>query len=217
MPDYSDKEKDFNEAYDQANNVWGPWQLEAQRDLDFYLNDQWDAKEKSRLQAQDREPFVFNRLKRVARIVSGYERRTRMVLKLAPVGGEDDLACSQHTAVNMNIMNSNAGWPWMVMSNGFKLGPLVTGMNLIDIWPHKKTRDLQFARVPFNKFLPAPTFSRLDLGDCAYLIRRENVTKDEAKKLVPASVQSMIDEIPQGTDGKFPLILAATRPRPKAF
>lgn len=199
-----DTKTDFDEAYKQGHSAWQPYLAEAEIDLDMYLNKQWDANTEKWLRDQKREAYVFNQLKRVIKIVSGYERRNRLVLKVGGVENEDDLAASQHTAVLLNIMNSDSGYPWMVVSDAFKYGTCIEGMNLINFWPDRRG-DIKFARNPFNSFLLDPTFTKINLSDCNYLLRRELVTKDDAKRILPESAAKQIDKIQlKGTDDKYP-------------
>jgi hypothetical protein len=204
--DYQEIKDDFEDAYNLAWAGWSQYFLQAKRDLKFYQGDQWRADERLWLKDQGREAFVFNGIKRMVRIISGYERRNRHVLKVGPVGGEDDKACQQHTGVLMQIMNSNAGWPWMLLSDAFKFGSLITGMNLINLWPGRDG-DIRFARNHYNKFLLDPTFTKLDLSDSDYLLRRELFTKEQAKRIVPAGVRKEIDKIKEtGPDNKYPFM-----------
>jgi len=205
MADATEKKKEFDDNYDRNYSNWSPFLAEAKKDLRCYEGDQWDEKKKAWLALQDREALVFNRVKRVVRVISGYERRNRLVMKVGPVGGEDDLACSQHTAVLMNIMNSNSGWPWMVVSDAFKFGPLITGMNLINFWPNRKS-EIQFARNPFNKFMLDHNFTKIDLSDCYNLQRREMVTKEQAKRINPELSSEIMKIKPSGEDQKFPML-----------
>lgn len=177
----NEKRDDFRDAYNEAYGAWSGFLNQANIDLRFYENDQWNASDVARLKKEDREPLVFNRLKKVADIVAGYEQRNRLVLKIGPIGTEDDAACSQFNKILPVVMNYDA---YETISETFLYGPCVSGSNLLEFWPDEKN-DFRFARWPHTAFLLSPTLSKKDLSDCGYVILGKLVTKDEAKVLIP--------------------------------
>ena len=86
----NDTKKDFNEAYGQAIAGWGDFLKEAKTDFEFMTGDQWNSLEKQYLAAQRRNALVFNRIRRVIKIITGYQRKNRLAFKIDPVGMEDD-------------------------------------------------------------------------------------------------------------------------------
>lgn len=56
--------KEFDERYNEAYYAWDPFYPEAERDLRFYLGDQWDEQEKRDLFQEGRSTFVFNKVRR---------------------------------------------------------------------------------------------------------------------------------------------------------
>ena len=96
-----------------------------------------------------------------------------------------------------------------VMSDAFECGPCITGMNFVEAYVDK-LGDIKFKRLPYNKCLPDPTFSERDLSDCNYFLRREYVTKEQAKMLVPGNDKE-IDSLNPGRDEKFSHIFVGTK------
>ena len=202
-----DIKKDFEEAYSQANAGWGDYIKEAKQDFDFMCNEQWNSTEKQYLANQRRNALVFNRIRRVVKIITGYQRKNRLAFKIDPVGMEDDRAASQLTGVLMDVMRVGNGYN--VMSDAFECGPCITGLNFVEPYIDRRG-DIRYKRLPYNKCLPDPTFSERDLSDCGYFIRREYVSKDEAKMLVPGH-DTDIDNLQAGRDEKFPNMTIANK------
>jgi hypothetical protein len=203
----SDIKKDFDEAYNQANAGWCDYLKEAEQDFKFMCNDQWNSVEKQYLAAQRRNALVFNRIRRVVKIISGYQRKNRLAYKIDAVGMEDDRAASQITGVLMDVMRVGNGYN--VMSDAFECGPCITGLNVVEPFVDRNG-DIKFKRIPYNKCLLDPTFSERDLSDCGYVIRREYVSRDEAKMLVPGH-DAEIDDLQVGRDEKFPYLTVANK------
>ncbi len=207
MATEKDTKKDFNEAYNMANSGWSEYLEQAKQDFEFMTGDQWNSQEKQYLANQRRNALVFNRIRRVVKIITGYQRKNRLAFKINPVGMEDDRAASQLTGVLMDAMRIGDGYN--VMSDAFECGPLITGINFVEPFIDRKG-DVKFKRLPYNKCLPDPTFSQRDLSDCNYFIRREYVSKDEAKMLVPGHDRD-IDNLQPGRDEKFPKMTIANK------
>ena len=202
-----DTKKDFNEAYGQAIAGWGDFLKEAKTDFEFMTGDQWNSVEKQYLASQRRNALVFNRIRRVIKIIAGYQRKNRLAFKIDPVGFEDDRAASQLTGVVMDVMRVGNGYN--VMSDAFECGPCITGLNFVEPYIDRNG-DIKFKRLAYNKCLPDPTFSERDLSDCNYFLRREYVTKEQAKMLVPGNDKE-IDSLNPGRDEKFSHIFVGNK------
>ena len=173
--------QDYEQAFDDAFKAWGGFQSEAEDNLRFFLGDQLSAQEKQWLKDGDRSAYVFNKVARFMFLISGFEIRDRHILKIIGTGGEDEKVSSQVTGWIMNAMNKGG---YDVLSDSFLYGPLVTGANLVEMFPDRKG-DLNFARLGFNEFLLDPNFTKLDLSDCEYITRGKWMHKNQVKKLLP--------------------------------
>lgn len=199
----TDREKDFEEAYNQAWSSFGPWQDYAIRDLRAHLGDSYTAKEKHHLAVQGRDELNIQLIRRIVKWVSGLQRERRKTIKYDPIDGSDDIAASDFTAISRWNMHHNCGYE--TISNGFEHA-LKTGMSLINVFndqDYNTKTDLMF----YNQFLIDPSFTRLDLSDCHYGILRKYITKDQARLILPSSAAkkvAMMDDKHPNTDGKFP-------------
>lgn len=202
------KNKDYTEAYNEATYHMSQYYLEANRDLEFYLGDQYDHAEREYLTNQRRNALVFNKVRKIVNLISGYQRAYRMAYRVAPRSPQGDMAASQLSNVMQHIMMEQGGYE--MLSKAFVQGPLKTGLSLINIW-HDFTDDpisgdLRLAYTPWSSFFIDPFWTRLDLQDCAYLGRRVWASREECKAIFPWDTEA-IDHLPRvSRDSKFPYL-----------
>lgn len=206
MPDYHDKEKDFDEAFNNAYDRWFPWISEAHKDFKYFIQDPWTAADKAYFKDQNREVLNFNITRRIVKMITGYERRNRLALKIGPSEGSDDKVASQLTGVVMPLMENHHGYE--AMSDAFEMGALATGANLVELYLDRRG-DIQFSRKPYNKFLLDPGFFKRDLSDCGYIIiHEEGMLTDEVKSLIPGK-DTVIEEYAKQHESQITLPFSA--------
>ncbi|NVL90735.1 MAG: hypothetical protein HWN69_07050 [Desulfobacterales bacterium] len=189
--DYKDKEKDFNEAFNNAYDLWYPWMDEAHRDFKYVLKHPWTEADLAYFKEQNREVLNFNITCRIVKLITGYERRNRLVLKIGPSETSDSTVADQLNGIVMPLMENNHGYE--ILSDAFEMGALITGMNLVEPYIDR-WGNIQFSRKPYNKFLLDPHFTRRDLKDCSYLIiHEEGMLTEDVKSLIPGK-DKMIEE-----------------------
>ncbi len=197
--------EEFNEVYNDTYRVWSAWLKEAETDLKFYLGDQWTATEKGYLKDKNRYILVFNKIHRVVKFLTGYQRKNRLSMKIAPVEGSDEETASQLSGVIQYVMQFMDGYN--IMSEGFEQGPIKTGLGLIDPYldftDDRVNGDIKLYRIPFNRFLLDPSFTRRDLDDCGYILRREWIQKDAGKSIFPDRAKDIDSLQPSMYDNKF--------------
>ncbi|MAH48728.1 hypothetical protein CMI37_23075 [Candidatus Pacearchaeota archaeon] len=199
-----DIRKDWDEAYNIAASGWGDWLEEAEKDYRCYLGDQWDEKDKAYLTAQGRAHYVFNRVRRTVKLLTGYQRKTRLSMKVSPVGKEDDPVADQMSGIIMQLMTRCNGYN--VMSDAYEMGPVITGMNLVEVYLNND-QNLCLNRLPYNKILLDPTINKRDLSDCDFILRRELLPKEQVKMLLRGTKDKVIELLPDArTDNKYPYI-----------
>lgn len=182
MSDLKEIKSTYEDAYNQSISAFGLFHAEARTDLDMRMNEQWPAELKKWLLDARRSAYVFNKIHRIVSIITGYERRNRLALKIGGVGAEDDKACSQMTGVIMHLMTSANGYN--ILSDAFEWGSLVTGANLIHPYLDRDA-NIKFKRLPYNRFLLDPNMTEQDLSDCGYVLQAAPVTEDVAEMLCP--------------------------------
>jgi hypothetical protein len=174
--------KDYQTAYEIAEPAWSPYLVEADVDIAYYLNNQWSTSEKTWLNENNRNADVFNRLKRIGKTVSGYERKNRLQMKVSPWGIEDSPSCNSMTNVLQHVMNLSDGFH--TASDAFEMGSIVTGANMVEPWIDRDG-DIQIFRWPHNSYLLDPSFTERDLSDCGFILTGKFITKSTAKMLFP--------------------------------
>lgn len=202
----SDIKKDANEAYNAGQAHWGSYWEEAKTDMKFREGDQWKAKDKLYLNSQDREALVFRKVHRVVNVITGYEQKNLLALKIDPFEGADEKTASQMSALVMNCMVNGGGY--MAMSGAFEFGPVVTGMNLVEPWVDHSddllSGDIRFRRLPYNRYVLDPIFQDRDLDrDCGYIYTRDYFSKDQAAALLPERYKDIIGLKGGFSDSKF--------------
>lgn len=195
----------YDECYHMAFQAWGEYITEADRDMAFYLGDQWDAADKEALRRQKRAALVFNKIRRIVKMIEGYERKTRVSLLANPQEKSDEKLGDQLTAAL--IWQMNVARLHMVMSEAFA-GSLKTGMNLVqlslDYSSDPLSGDIQASRLAHNQYLLDPRMERRDLQDCEYIIQRRYMTQDSVRLLLPFRSEEL-EYIKCGSyDEKFP-------------
>lgn len=198
-----DKEQDFQEAFADAYDQWYPQMSEAHKDLKYYLDTPFTALDRAYLREQHREVLNFNIIWRIVKMITGYERRNRLSLRIGPSEGSDDMVSSQLTGLVMPLMQNNSGYE--IVSDAFEFGACVTGANLIELYTDRHG-DIQFSRKPYNKFLLDPGFTRRDLKDCGYIIiHEEGMLTSDVKTLLPGK-ETLITNLAkqEGGDEKLP-------------
>ena len=197
----------YRECWDFAFRNWSPYQSEATDDLAYFLGSQWNPQDRAFLQSQRRNALVFNKIRRIIKMVTGFERKSRHSLIAQPVENADEFTADQLSAVLLWVANhANLHH---TMSDAFE-GALKTGMNLVslalDFTDDPIHGDLKYFRIPYNAFLLDPRFTRRDLQDCEFILQRRQMSRDAVKALLPFKSEQ-IDDLPAGNmDDRFPFM-----------
>lgn len=197
---------EYDTLYNEAYYAWNPYFPLADRDLRFYLGDQWDEREKRDLFQEGRSTFVFNRVRRNIQLVSGYQRKHRLSSIVIPTENSDQETADQLSQLLLYTMNY--GEAYRVISDCFG-GALKTGWNLLSIWVDYRddpvNGDIKFAREPYNGFIVDPYMTQLDLSDCSFLLRRKYLSVGQTASLLPDHQNEVYSLYRQGweRDDKF--------------
>ena len=198
--------KDFDSFYNEAYYAWDAFYPLAERDLRFYLGDQWDEQEKRQLFQEGRSTFVFNRVRRNINMVTGYQRKHRLSSVVVPQEDSDQQTADQLSSLLLYTMNAADGY--QTVSDCFG-GALKTGWNLASVWVDYRddpiNGDIKFNREPYNSFILDPYFTKLDFSDCGYILRRKYLSVDHVASLLPGQEKEVYDlyKIGWERDDKF--------------
>jgi len=206
MAEYTEKESEFKEAFNNAYDRWFPWISEAHKDFKYTIDDPWTEQDYAYFEEQNREVLNFNITRRIVKMITGYERRNRLSLKIGPAEGSDDKVASQLTGIVMPLMENHRGY--QVMSDAFEMGALITGGNLVEPYLNRDG-EIRFSRKPYNKFLLDPGFTERDLSDCGHIIiHEEGMLTEEVKSLIPGK-DEIIDQYAKETESQITLPYSA--------
>lgn len=176
----------YDDAYNKAWYCWNSFFTHGDRDLRFYLGDQWDEAEKREMFQEGRSTFVYNLIRPNINMVTGYQRKHRHSSLVVPVEANDQQTADQLTKLLLYVMQY--GDFYECISDCFA-GALKTGWNLLSLWKDYRTDptdgDICCGREPYNGFILDPYFTKKDLSDCGYLLRRKYITLEQGKSLLP--------------------------------
>lgn len=195
---------DYDELYREASEEWSPFLAEAYRDQGFQLGNQWKGSDKSFLRAEGREAYVYNKTRTIINQISGYQKKNRLASVCMPQESRDQAKSDFASDILMYVMQKQGGYN--TLSSAFE-GALVTGINMMSLWMDYSqdpvNGQIKIDREPYNSFLIDPNFTKLDLSDCRYIMRRRYVDKGTAKSLIPNKA-SFIDGLTASpNDGKY--------------
>lgn len=200
--------KEFEEVYKNSVTYWDPWWKEAKTDLKFYLGDQWKYEDKQYLSENRRSALVFNKIRRVVHLITGYQRKNRLSLRIEPIEGSDEKTAEQLSAIVQWEMQQKDGYN--ILSDTFEKGPVKTGLNLIRLYMDYSddpvNGDICFRRVPYNKCIIDPFFTERNFQDASFILFREYLTKEELKSIFPNYSKDIEKMTPKGLDSKYPYV-----------
>lgn len=198
--------QDYDEYYQEAYYAWSPYYPLAERDLRFYLGEQWDEKEKQLLFEEGRNQFVFNRIRRNINLITGYQRKHRLSSVVIPIENSDQATADIRSQLLLYALNNSNGY--RVISDCFG-GALKTGWNLATLWMDYRddpvNGDIKMGREPFNGFITDPYFTNLDFSDCSYIIRRKYLSVQQAASMLPGQEKEVyqLHKMGWSRDDKF--------------
>lgn len=175
-----------DDTYNLNYYAWNPLYPLAERDLLFYLGDQWTRDEKKDLMQQGRSTFVYNLIRPKVNMVTGYQIKHRHSSVVVPTDPSDQLATDQLTKLLLYVFQFGNGYEQI--SQCFR-GAGITGWNLLTLWKDYRTDpkngEICFGREPYNGFLCDPYFTKMDMSDASNIIRRKYLSLPQTKSLLP--------------------------------
>lgn len=211
---------EYNDYYEEAYYAWNPFYPLADRDLRFYLGEQWDEQERQKLFDEGRNAYSFNLIRRNINLITGYQRKHRLSSMVIPNENSDQQAADQLSQLLLYSMNYGDGYKFISEAFG---GALKTGFNLLSLWMDYRddpvNGDIRFGREPYNGFITDPYFTQLDFSDCSYVIRRKYLSPQQTASLLPGQEKDVYDlaKIGWSRDDKFTWLPYQTQPNGQEF
>jgi hypothetical protein len=212
--------REYDEHYQESYYAWNPFYPLADRDLRYYLGEQWDEKERQKLFSEGRNALSFNYIRRNINLLTGYQRKHRLSSVVIPVENSDQKSADQFSKLLLHTMNAGDGYKFI--SEGFG-GALKTGFNLLTIWMDYRddpiNGDIRFGREPYNGFITDPYFTQLDFSDCSYVIKRKYLSPKQTASLLPGREKEVMELSKFGwsRDDKFTWLPYQTQPNGQDF
>ena len=177
------------------------------KDFRFYLGDQWEGADKTKLNEEGRPILTINKIRPVVKIIMGYQRQNQTDIRALPVEASDFAVTDVLNQTFKVILEPNGA---MATSLIF-LDGLICGKGWGYLYldnernPYDLTGDLVFKHIsPFHVFCD-PWSVEPDLSDARYVIRYIKMTLPQLKRLYPKAadalnitntVSAMTDEAP---------------------
>lgn len=205
MLDSYEIKSEFLENYRYCRDYWAPFVKDAQVYTLAASGYTWSNDERKCLIKEGREPLEFNIIRRPLQFFSGYLRDNINQVIYSPVEGSDQQTADQFTKLSYYIWDKGLGYPTFLdaCDEAFKSGISLCGIQM-DYSRDFINGDIKFFKRTYNSFYLDPTFSQIDLSDCAFAITRDLVDKQYAKQLLPFVEPKEIDNLTMGyRDDKF--------------
>lgn len=154
--------------------------------------------------------YVFNRVRPICNMISGYQRRNRKSSVVVPLENGDQHTADQFTKILLHIYKKEDVYE--MISEAFHQGPCITGMNLLQVYldfQHDPVNgDIKVDNLAYNEFMIDPYFRKPDLSDAAFIWRRSYLTHQAAAAIMPAEHYDEIMSLPgnptsMAVDGRF--------------
>jgi len=211
---------EYDDYYQEAYYAWNPFFPLADRDLRFYLGEQWDEQERQKLFEEGRNAYSFNLIRRNINLLSGYQRKNRLSSVVSPQESKDQKGADQLSDLLLYTLNAGDGYKFISEAFG---GAIKTGFNLLTIWMDYRddpvNGDIRFGREPYNGFITDPYFTQLDFSDCSYVIRRKYLSPQHTASLLPGQEKDVYSLAKMGwsRDDKFTWLPYQTQPNGQEF
>ena len=183
---YDSRQRKLKSFYKEGIDGNRAWRTKAKRNKNFYKGVQWDSKDVTKLDAEDRPHLTFNQIFPVINLISGYQRQNRQDIKVYPKKGGMKQIADVLTAVAKNISDtSNSEYlTSMVFYDG-----IISGKAWFDL-------DISYDDEPINgeiimrraspfDIIEDPNCSDYDTNACKYIIKTHWWDKEAIKLAYP--------------------------------
>lgn len=210
----------YNDFYNEAYYAWNPFYPLADRDMRFYLGNQWDEKERQKLFDENRNAFTFNLIRKNINLILGYFIQHQLSSIVLPRENSDQQSADDLTELLIDVFDQGDFYRSAINAFG---GGLKTGFNLLTLWMDYRddpvNGDIRFGREPYSGFITDPYFTKLDFSDCSYVMRRKYLSPEQAASLLPNYKKDVyeIHSFGWSRDDKFTWLPYQTQPNGQDF
>lgn len=154
--------------------------------------------------------YVFNRVRPICNMISGYQRRNRKSSVVVPLENGDQHTADQFSKILLHIYKKEDVYE--MISEAFHQGACITGMNLLQVYldftNDPVNGDIKVDNLAYNEFMIDPYFRKPDLSDASFIWRRSYLTHAAAAAIMPPEYYQEIMALPGNptsisVDGRF--------------
>jgi hypothetical protein len=191
--------KEIQEARKESYNKFNPFLINAERDQKVVLGDQYEEKDKEKLNKKGRAILNINIVGKGCRMISAQQRQNPMDLVAYPIEGSDSEGADVYTKVHK----------WLFSNGEYKMARSLAFDDTIDTgigWLAPEMcydYDPLFGDIKLNhesiySILPDPYMTSMLLDDCDWIIRQKYLSKEKCKNLW-SDYEKEIDDLDGGT------------------
>lgn len=194
--DYSAIKRKIDADYLNCQQEWQTFWTESMIDVRLETGDSQLGNQLSPFNTTSgRDQWVFNRVRPLLNMVSGWQRRNRKSTIVVPVENADQQTADQWTKILMNVYKREAIYE--EISEAFHQGACITGLSLLrtylDFRNDPISGDIKVDHLPFSSFYIDPYFRKLDLSDCSFIWVRSYLTYSAAAALMPEKYDEIME------------------------
>lgn len=164
----------------------------AEKSEEFYMGEQWDKADKSKLEAVDRAALTINEIEAKIDLLSGYQRQNRSDFRFFPTEGGDGRVADILNVVVKNIIDQNS---YEFEETAVFEDEAITGRGNIHCYldfTDNMRGDIRIEHFPWKDAYYGP-HEKPDASDVEYLIKAKWYSKGRIKNLWPDKAED-IDE-----------------------
>lgn len=185
--------------YDEAIGDHQDWVNEALIDYKYYRGKQWKSADRARLRKEKRPVITLNKIRRIIRLMVGYEQKTRYGIKCLPITGGDENTARLLTMLIKGIEYDNIAYK--IYSDVYRFG-IIAGRGFFNVDIDKNENMLGDIKINWTDphgLIMDPRGTRFDLKDHKYSIKERWYDPDVLKTKYP-HLEKEIDGIPGEAD-----------------
>lgn len=194
--DYSAIKAKIDNDYQNCQAEWQTFWAESNIDIRLEAGDSQLSNQLSPFNTTSgRDQWVFNRVRPLLNMVSGWQRRNRKSTIVVPTENADQKTADQFTKVMMNIYKKQAIYE--EISEAFHQGACITGLSLMQVYLDFRndpiSGDIKVTTLPPTSFYIDPYFRKTDLSDCSFIWTRSYLTYSAAAALMPEKYDEIME------------------------
>jgi len=176
--------KEIRSLYEEANKQDGEYLKNAKEDEKFYMGDQWDSSDVSKLKAKKRAVLTLNEIESKVDVLSGFYRQNRFDITYFPTEEGDQMVADILSNLAKHVQEKNN---FDYRETEVFEDKTITGRGNYKLWIdyNKDIRgDIKIRDFPYDKVAYGEHRDK-DCDDLEYLVAWEWMSNNKLKQLYP--------------------------------